>query len=185
MISVSRQQLAILRLEVTRSGRGFCYLLLFVLLLVLANQSAAWVKAAPLYQTVPGGTIPPGGTLPPPAPATAGTGVVRVLHLAPFDANIANTAVDICTQAGAPIAGFTSLVYLAQSGYQPLPVGQYDWTVATPGCGTIALDLAPFTLQSGTALTLLIVGGGNQPLTSVLLVDRGGQSFSYLPILFK
>jgi len=87
--------------------------------------------------------------------------------------------------AGAPIAGFTGLVYLEQSGYQPLPVGPYDWTVATPGCGTIALDLAPFTLQSGTALTLLIVGGGNQPLTSVLLVDRGGQSFSYLPIIFK
>lgn len=185
MINVSRQQLAILRRKSTRLGRGFCYLLLFAFLLVLANQSAAWVEAAPLNQTVPGGTIPPGGTLPPPAPPTAGSGVVRVIHLAPFDSTIANTTVDICTEAGAPVAGFTGLVYLEQSGYQPLPVGPYDWTVSTPGCGTEVFDLPPFTLQSGAALTLLLVGGDNQPLTSVLLVDRAGQILFHLPIIFK
>ena len=185
MISVSRERIALLRRASTRWGRGFCYLLLFVFLLVLANQSAAWVEAAPRQQTVPGGTIPPGGTLPPPAPPTAGTGFVRVIHLAPFDSTIANTMVDICTEAGAPVAGFTGLVYLEQSGYQPLPVGPYDWTVETPGCGTVALDLPPFTLQSGAALTLLITGGGNQPLTSVLLVDRTGQGFFYLPLIAR
>lgn len=185
MISAIRQRFPLMRRESYRLGRGVCYLLLFVCLLVLASQADSWVKAAPLNQTVPGGTIPPGGTLPTPAPPTVGTGFVRVLHLAPLDPNIANTAVDICTQAGAPVTGFTGLVYLEQSDYQPLLVGQYDWAVETPGCGTVKLDLPPFTLQSGAALTLLIVGGGNQPLTSVLLVDRAGRTFFYLPIIVK
>ena len=185
MISAIRQPFRFVRRASYRFGRAICYLSLFVFLLVLAGQSAPWVNAAPLHQTVPGGTIPPGGTLPPPAPPAVGTGFVRVIHLAPFNNNIANTAVDICTQAGAPVAGFTNLVYLEQSGYQPLPVGSYDWTVETPGCGTVALDLPPFTLQSGAALTLLITGGGNQPLTSVLLVDRTGQGFFYLPLIAR
>lgn len=185
MISAIQQRFPQVRRPSYHLGRGVCFLLLFLFLLVLASQSASWVTAAPLNQTVPGGTIPPGGTLPPPALPTAGTGFVRVIHLAPFDNNIADTAVDICTQAGAPVTGFTGLVYLEQSGYQPLPIGPYDWTVATPGCGAVALDLPPFTLQSGAVLTLLIVGGGNQPLTSVLLVDRAGQSFFYLPLVVR
>lgn len=185
MISAIRQRLPWICRTSYINGRRFCYLLLFGLLLALAGEAESWVNAAPLNQTVPGGTIPPGGTLPPPVSPTAGTGLVRVLHLAPFANNIANTAVDVCTQAGDPVAGFTDLVYLEQSGYQPLPAGQYDWTVATPGCGTVALDLPAFTLQPGAALTLLIVGGGNQPLTSVLLVDRVGQSVLYLPVIAK
>ncbi|MCE7985156.1 MAG: DUF4397 domain-containing protein [Caldilinea sp. CFX5] len=185
MISANRQRFLLMRCVPYRFGRGLCFVLLFVLLLVLAGQSGSWVNAAPLNQTAPRGTIPPGGTLPPPAPPTVGTGFVRVLHLAPFDNDIADTAIDICTQAGAPVTGFTGLVYLEQSGYQPLPAGPYDWTVSTPGCGTGMLDLPPFTLQSGAALTLLIVGGGNQPLTSVLLVDRAGRTFFYLPIIVR
>lgn len=185
MISANRQRCLLTRCELYRLGRGLCYVLLFVLLLVLAGQSGSWINAASLKQTVPGGTIPPGGTLPPPAPPTAGTGLVRVLHLASANGTIPNPAVDICTQAGAPVPGFTGLVYLTQSGYQPLPAGPYDWTVATPGCSTAVLDLPPFILQSGAALTLLIVGGGNQSLTSVLLVDRAGQTAFYLPIIVK
>ncbi|MEZ4727438.1 MAG: hypothetical protein R3E79_09920 [Caldilineaceae bacterium] len=182
MRSAIHQQLPLVR---RYPLRGFSFALLFVLLLALANLSGRWVDAAPLHQTLPGGTIPPGGTLPAPPTPTAGTGLVRVLHLAPFDSDVENTAVDICTESGDPVDGLTDLVYLEQSGYIPLPPGEYDWTVATPGCDTVALDLPPFTLQSGTVLTLLVVGGDNQPLSSVLLVDRGGlQYFVYLPIIF-
>jgi len=166
------------------AGR-FSYALLFLLLLALANLSGSWVNAAPLSQTVPGGTIPPGGTLPAPPTPTAGTGLVRVLHLAPFESDVENTAVDICTESDEPVDGLTDLVYLEQSGYISLPPGEYDWTVATPGCDTMLLDLPPFTLQPGTVLTLLIVGGDNQPLSSVLLVDRGEvQYYVYLPLIF-
>jgi hypothetical protein len=164
--------------------RCFSYPLLFLLLVALAGLSGDWSDAA-LGQTVPGGTIPPGGTLPAPPTPTPGAALVRVLHLAPFDSDLANTAVDICTQTGDPVAGLTDLVYLAQSGYITLPPGQYDWTVSTPGCGIVALDLPAFALQPGMVLTLLVVGGGNQPLSSVLLVDRAGQSYLYLPIVAK
>lgn len=169
-----------------RLGR-FVYPLLFLLLLALANASGSWVDAAELDETVPGGTIPPGGTLPAPLTPAPGTGLVRVIHLAPFDGVIANTAVDICTQAGAPVVGLTGLVYLEQSGYLTLTPGVYDWKVLKPGCGTTLLDLPDlpaFTLQSGTVLTLLFVGGGSQPFSSVLLVDRSGvQSTLYLPLI--
>jgi hypothetical protein len=166
-----------------RFGR-FVYPFLFLLLLALASASGSWVDAAELDETVPGGTIPPGGTLPAPLTPTPGSALVRVLHLAPFDSVIANTAVDTCTQANAPVVGLTGLVYLEQSGYLTLTPGVYDWKVSTPGCGITVLDLPAFTLQPGTVLTLLIVGGGSQPFSSVLLVDRGGvQSTLYLPII--
>jgi hypothetical protein len=70
MIRAIRQPFLFVRRASNRFGRAICYLLLFVFLLVLAGQSTPWVNAAPMNQTVPGGTIPPGGTLPPPAPPT-------------------------------------------------------------------------------------------------------------------
>lgn len=169
-----------------RQGRRLAYLLLFCLLLVLAGLSSQWGGiGTAAAQTVPGGTITPGGTLPPPPTLTAGTGLVRVIHLAPFDNTIADTAVDICTGNNTPVTGLTNLAYLEQSGYIPLSPGPYDWTVATPGCGTVVLDLPAFTLQPGMVLTLLVVGGGNQPLSSVLLVEQSGQAYLYLPLIAK
>lgn len=163
----------------------FTYPLLFLLLLTLANLPNTWLVASELAQTLPG-TIPPGGTLPEPPTPVPGAGLVRVLHLAPFDTNLANTAVDICTEAGAPVVGLTDLVYLEQSGYSTLTPGVYDWTVSTPGCTTVVLDLPAFTLKAGSVLTLLIVGGGNQPLNSVLLVDREAGAFAVnLPIIYR
>lgn len=165
--------------------RRLGYPFLFGVLVVLASLSGQWFDGPVLAQTVPGGTIPPGGTLPAPPTPTPGTGLVRVIHLAPFDNTVADTAVDICTQSGDPVTGLTGLVYLAQSGYVALSPGEYDWTVATPGCGTVALDLPAFTLQPGMVLTLLVVGGGNQPLSNVLLVEQEGQQLLYLPLIAK
>lgn len=165
--------------------RRLSYPLLFGLLVALATLSGQWLDGAVLAQTVPGGTIPPGGTLPAPPTPTPGTGLVRVIHLAPFDNTVADTAIDICTQSGDPVPGLTGLVYLEQSGYLALPPGTYDWTVSTPGCGTVALELPAFTLQPGMVLTLLVVGGGNQPLSSVLLVEQEGQKYLYLPLVAK
>lgn len=174
----------------SRSEHGYgrrraSYLLLFLGLIVLASFSGQWVDSTALAQTVPGGTITPGGTLPAPPTPAPGTALVRVIHLAPFDNTVADTAVDICTQSGNPVPGLTGLVYLAQSGYITLTPGLYDWTVETPGCGTVALDLPAFTLQPGMVLTLLVVGGGNQPLTYVWLIDQAGLHSVYLPLITK
>ncbi len=171
--------------RVRRNGvKRLGYPLLFLLLVTLAGLSGLWTEGVALGQTTPPGTIPPGGTLPPPLTPAAGTGLVRVLHLAPFDPVVANTAIDICEAVGVPVAGLTDLVYLEQSGYIALPASTYDWTVGTPGCATDLLDLPAFTLSSGTVLTLLVIGGDNQPLSSVLLVDRLETQF-YLPLIFR
>ncbi|MEZ4860002.1 MAG: DUF4397 domain-containing protein [Caldilineaceae bacterium] len=166
--------------------RRVLYGILFVVILGLSSWHMLATRTtanAASNETLPGGTIPPGGTLPEPPPANPQAGLVRVIHLAPFATEVSATAVDIC-DGGAPVAGLTGLVYLEQSGYVTLAPNTYTWTVATPGCTATQLTLPPFTLRAGTILTLLIVGGGNQPLTSVLTVDEAGQaSFVYLPFI--
>lgn len=174
----------------SRVGRGdrlrrISYPLLFGLLVTLASLSGQWLDGTVFAQTVPGGTITPGGTLPAPPTPAPGAALVRVIHLAPFDNTVADTAVDICTQSDNPVTGLTDLVYLAQSGYITLAPGLYDWQVAAPGCGAMLLDLPAFTLQPGMVLTLLVIGGGNQPLSSVVLVEQAGQTYLYLPLIAK
>ncbi|MCB0061663.1 MAG: DUF4397 domain-containing protein [Caldilineaceae bacterium] len=162
--------------------------LLFVLLFVVVTVAYVRQESAEVvaFDTIPGGTIPPGGTLPPPVIDPA-QGQVRVLHLAPIDADLGNTAVDICTEGGTPVSGLTGLRYGDQSSYVAFAPGTQDWVVGPPGCGTTLLDLPPFLLERGSALTLIIAGdGANQPLRSVVLVDAAGQFYRlYLPSLFR
>lgn len=131
------------------------------------------------------GTIPPGGTMPPP-PIDMVNGFVRVVHAAPFAADVNDTAVDICDENDDPIPGLTGLVYLSESGYLPFARGTYDWYVGTPGCTSQLVDIPPFNLFVNTALTLYILGDGtNQPLTTVLSVDRTGlDRVLHLPLIY-
>jgi hypothetical protein len=130
-------------------------------------------------------TIPPGGTVPPP-PIDFTNGFIRVVHAAPFASDINATAVDICDENNTPIAGLTGLTYLSQSNYLPFAPDAYDWYVGTPGCGQQLLDIPAFTLFRDTALTLFILGdNNNQPLTTVLSVDRRGMSeIWHLPLVW-
>lgn len=170
--------------------RFIIFIFVFVGLLLLAGfslaptskaQTASDSNLAPLN-----GTIPPGGTIPPPDVDLL-NGQIRVVHLAPIDGDIANTAVDICTEAGAPITGFTGLTYLTQSGYLTFPAQAYDWKVATPGCVTTLVDIPPFMLNAGGVVTLYIVGdGANQPLATVLSIENLGLAEkSYHPIIHQ
>lgn len=163
--------------------RRSLFITLFAALVALAGISLISPQAN-AGATIPGGTVPP-GTLPPPGPS--GQGQVNVIHLAPFDPVIANTAVDICTEAGTPITGATNLQYLEQSGYLLLPQGNYDWKVMTPGCSSLIVNLEPFTLFDQAVLSVLIIGDGvNQPFDSVLIVqDRGISLKKYLPLIFN
>ncbi len=167
----------------------FCkrYLFLFILLtaitILYANNQQVNAQVG-LNGTTPHETIPPGGTIPAPQPDLT-QGQVRVLHLAPIAVDLNNTEIDICTESGEPVAGFTGLVYLDNSGYQLLPPASYDWYVGTPGCTTMLLDLPPFLLAPSTVATILIVGGANsQPLSSTLVIDQLGWIYQrYLPIV--
>jgi hypothetical protein len=160
---------------------------LFIVLLFLAGFSL-WLGGggvnAQTPSTVPAnGTIPPGGTIPP-APTDPANGLVRVVHLAPLDDDIANTAVDVCDEDNTPISGFTGLVYLSQSGYHPFPPTIYDWQVMTPGCGTLLVDIPPFSLNAGAVLTLYIIGDDDQqPLSTLLSVEEVGKFAAWLAII--
>jgi hypothetical protein len=170
----------------TRLGtRHFVFFLIFATLTVVyLGQLPTNAVASTTAGTMPGGTIPPGGTLPPPV-IDPDQGQVRILHLAPIDADLNNTEVDICTEGGTPVTGLTGLLYGEQSNYVTFAPGTQDWVVGTPGCGTALVDIPPFLLAPGTAITIIIAGDGtNQPVRVVLLVDATGRIYKlYLPII--
>ena len=161
--------------------RRYFFVALFAMLITLAGFSLLSQQASAAGTIPPGGTVPPGGTLPP-----ANQGQVNIIHLAPFSTVLANTAVDVCTEANVPVTGATNLHYLEQSGFLNLPAGSYDWKVTQPGCGATIVDLAPFVLGDQGRITLLIIGDGvNQPVSSLLLVQSMGLMHVYLPLISK
>jgi hypothetical protein len=98
-------------------------------------------------------------------PAAAGNLKLRVVHVAPFAASAASTAVSVRTDGGAVVGGLTSVPFAAVSPYLEIPAGDYDLKVATPDGRANLIDLAPVTLPSGAILTVLARGDGvNQPL---------------------
>jgi hypothetical protein len=132
------------------------------------------------------GTLPPGGTVPPP-PTDLDHGFVRVVHVAPFAADIIDTALVVCSDLNTPVVGFPTLYYLSSTDYIPLLPREYDWFAGPPGCGSELVDIPEFRLFGDAALTIYISGGANnQPLTTVLSVDRAGMSHVYhLPLIYQ
>lgn len=155
---------------------------------VVATLFLVLMTFALLHQTASAaeesGTIPPGGTVPP-APIDFVNGFVRVVHAAPFAADVNDTAVDICDENDTPIPGLIGLLYLNESGYLPFSPGTYDWYVGTPGCASQMVDIPAFNLFVNAALTLYILGDGtNQQFTTVLSVDRVGlNQVVHLPLI--
>jgi hypothetical protein len=134
-----------------------------------------------------GATIPPGGTIPP-APIDRVHGFVRAVHAAPFAQDIVDSELDICDDAtNTRVPGLSGLFYLTDSGYKPFLPGVYNWYVGTPGCANVVVDIPTFNLFRDAALSIYIVGdGANQPLTTILSVDRAGLDRIYrLPLMFN
>lgn len=98
-------------------------------------------------------------------PAASGA-KVRIAHLSPFAADLEATKVDLCTDAGAVVAG--GLPY--KGVINPvLPAGDYDLKIAVAGtnCETVALDLPSIRLADGDIYELYAIGipGGAIPFT--------------------
>jgi hypothetical protein len=102
---------------------------------------------------------------------------IRVVHSAPFAANLADTAVSIRTDAGDLVGGLTGVEFGQASGYLEVPAGLYDLNVATPDGGTVLIDLTPVFLKSGDIVTVLAVGDGvNQDLGFYALFGDGSSA---------
>lgn len=104
--------------------------------------------------------------------ATPGDGFLnlRVVHAAPFAADLAATEVSIRTAGGTVINGLTGVPFFAESGFFPLPAGTYDVKVASNDGKTNFIDPLPVALPAGLDITVIAIGdGANQPLGIIAL----------------
>ena len=98
------------------------------------------------------------------APA-AGSGKLRVGHLAPFASDIEDTKVDICFDDGTPLAALQDVPYDLVSDFLELPAGDYDLkiTLADNGsCEQTALDLPEIRLGDGDVFDAYAIGKNNE-----------------------
>ena len=164
--------------------RPIVVILVGVLMLGLAGywqQSASAASPTTTNASIPPGTIPGGPTTP------ADKAKITVIHAAPFDANVDNTAVDVCTQDGTVVSGLAGLKYLYNASILVDP-GSFDLKIADAGsnCLSVKLDLAPFTLIAQQEVVLVITGDGtNQPVDALLFLTNAGVRTIYLPIVAK
>lgn len=98
---------------------------------------------------------------------------VAVLHLAPFDSALENTAVDIVIN-GTPT--FTNVQFKDFVDYTELPAGDYDIDIVPVGATDPAIS-GSFTLEDGIWYSVAAIGNGtDQPLELLALVDNDGQN---------
>jgi len=98
------------------------------------------------------------------APA-AGNVKLRVVHAAPFAADLADTEVSIRTAGGDVVGGLVGVPYKVNSGYLEVPAGTYDLKVASNDGSVNYIDPLPAAIPAGAIVTLFAVGDGiNQDL---------------------
>lgn len=90
---------------------------------------------------------------------------IRVVHAAPFAADLAATEVSIRTAAGDVVNGLEGVPYGVDSGFFQIPAGNYDLKVASNDGTVNYIDPLPVDLPEGADITVFAVGDGiNQPL---------------------
>ncbi len=96
---------------------------------------------------------------------------VAVLHLAPFDSNVENTAVDILVNGQVT---FTNVVFQDFVDYVELPAGDYTVDIVPVGASDPAIT-GTFSLQDGMWYSLAAIGNGvTQDLELLALLDGDG-----------
>lgn len=90
---------------------------------------------------------------------------IRVVHTAPFAADLSATEVSIRTAGGDLVNGLTGVPYGVESGFFEIPAGTYDLKVASNDGSVNYIDPLPADLPAGADVTVFAVGDGiNQPL---------------------
>lgn len=90
---------------------------------------------------------------------------LRVVHAAPFAADLAATEVSIRTAGGDVVNGLVGVPYGVDSGFFQIPAGTYDLKVASNDGSVNYIDPLPVDLPEGVDITVFAVGDGiNQPL---------------------
>lgn len=136
----------------------------------------------------------------------AGNLNLRIVHAAPFAADLDATAVSIRTDDGTVIGGLSNVPYNVDSGFLEVPATEYDLKVSSPDGSVNYFDIAPvdLTAVAGSDVTVYAVGDvTNQPLGAIAfpvgelelegtvdnstngtfeIVQGSGTGFNFLPI---
>ena len=121
--------------------------------------------------------------------APAGKALLTVGHLAPFAANVNDTAVDICTDTGTPI--LSNVKYPDVAANLVLDPGLYNLkiTVAGTNCATTAIDLPAFRLAQGDVSDAFAIGSrlSGEPFALEVVTISGLRPAwqQYLPVIRK
>jgi hypothetical protein len=129
---------------------------------------------------------------------------IRVVHAAPFAADLAATEVSIRTADGTVVNNLVGVPYNVDSGFFEIPAGTYDLKVASNDGSINYIDPLPAELPAGANVTIYAVGDGmNQalgivafpvaelplrdPVTSATngtweIVEGSGTGFNWQPI---
>ncbi|MCG8347434.1 MAG: DUF4397 domain-containing protein [Chloroflexales bacterium] len=119
------------------------------------------------------------------APA-AGNAKVRIVHAAPFSADLAATKVSIRTETGDVVGGLTNVPYKGVSSYLELPAGAYDLQIATPDGSTKLIDVPSFSLVGSEVITVFATGDDtNQELGVLAIENQAPTGRLYLPIILQ
>lgn len=90
---------------------------------------------------------------------------IRIVHAAPFAADLAATEVSIRTDGGDLVNGLTGVPYGVDSGFFEIPAGNYDLKVASNDGSVNFIDIDAVDLPAGANVTVYAVGDAiNQPL---------------------
>jgi len=90
---------------------------------------------------------------------------LRVIHAAPFAAELSATEVSIRTDAGDVVNNLVGVPYLGNSQFFEVPEGSYNLKVASNDGSVNYIDPLAATLPAGADVTIYAVGDGiNQPL---------------------
>jgi len=94
-----------------------------------------------------------------------GNVAIRVVHAAPFAADLAATEVSIRTDGGDVVNNLVGVPYMVDSGFFEVPAGTYDLKIASNDGSVNYIDPLAADLPAGANVTLYAIGDGiNQPL---------------------
>ncbi len=112
---------------------------------------------------------------------------LRVGHLAPFAADVAGTAIDICLDNGIPVPGLNGIEYgVVAEQALALPAGTYDLLIALAGsnCEAVVLDLEPIALEAGDLIDAFAIGKNNDAFPLAIASTRPAVAVAlYLPLV--
>ena len=95
----------------------------------------------------------------------AGNLNIRIVHAAPFAADLDATEVSIRTDGGDVVNGLVGVPYGVDSGFFQVPAGNYNLKVANNDGSVNYIDIDAVDLPEGADVTVFAVGDGiNQPL---------------------